>query len=323
MGHIPPHKTWEIHDASKLQTFMGCPREYFYRYVLGWEPEGSNVHLVFGSAWHLAMETLLLEGYTAEAVAHGYDQFMEEYRKTFTEGDDMTNGVKTPANALRGLTNYVKHWRGLDKFEVLETEVAGIVPVRSDANLHFRIDAIVRDIGPGPRGGKVFILEHKTGSQDSRQWRDQWSLSMQVGLYTHVLYSSGLVDPKEIFGAVVNGAIIRKNDEAFVRVPVRKTADHMRTWLWNVKHWYDMIQWNFAELEQCTPDEPVMMAFPMNTGNCTKYFGCAYHDFCTAWANPLKRCEATPMGYQTRWWNPADNDSTAKKVLELEAPKDE
>ena len=28
-------KSWDIKDASKLQTYLECPRSYFYQYILG------------------------------------------------------------------------------------------------------------------------------------------------------------------------------------------------------------------------------------------------------------------------------------------------
>ena len=65
---VPYHITHDVHDASKLQCFMDCPRQYFYRYVLGWSRQGSNIHLIFGEGWHRAMETLLREGYDTEAI---------------------------------------------------------------------------------------------------------------------------------------------------------------------------------------------------------------------------------------------------------------
>ena len=69
MHSIKPHETWDIHDASKIQAYMACPRAYFYRYVLGWETEEKNIHFIFGEGWHRAMEHLLINGYNSKAQA--------------------------------------------------------------------------------------------------------------------------------------------------------------------------------------------------------------------------------------------------------------
>jgi len=52
-----------------------------------------------------------------------------------------------------------------------------------------------------------------------------------------------------------------------------------------------------------------MMAFPMNTESCGNYFGCAYHDFCLAWPNPLKRCDEVPQGMKVEFWNPLEKSA--------------
>ena len=316
MGYLTPHESWEVIDASKTQTFLDCPRKYFYEYILGWRPDTKNVHLIFGSAWHEAMEYLLLNGYSAGDVLKAYEVFEEMYRADFAPEDDINNGNKTPENAFRALGNYARHFGPHDKFEVLYTEIAGTAPIDATRDMHFRIDAIVRD---PLHGNQIMALEHKTASQNSRQWHNQWNLKMQTNLYTHALYL--MYEASDVYGLMINGTVIRKNDEEFVRVPVRKTPENMQVWSWNVKFWLDMIQWNMDELEACTPEEPVLMAFPMNTESCTKYFGCAFHDFCTSWANPLSRCDEPPFGFKKEHWDPRSHDSTAKEVVKLDKPK--
>ena len=96
----------------------------------------------------------------------------------------------------------------------------------------------------------------------------------------------------------------------------------MQAWFWNVNHWFDMIQWEFERLGQCKESDPVMMCFPMNTENCTKYFGCAYHEMCRRWANPLQHIEEPPWGMKIEHWNPADEEKSAKKVFHLAKPEE-
>ena len=89
---------WDILDSSKIQSYMRCPRKYFFNHILGWsleeEEQGAleisssgllaapkseirkSEHLVFGTAWHHSMEHLLREnrkagmpkGYTIQSV---------------------------------------------------------------------------------------------------------------------------------------------------------------------------------------------------------------------------------------------------------------
>jgi hypothetical protein len=58
-----------------------------------------------------------------------------------------------------------------------------------------------------------------------------------------------------------------------------------------------------------------MMCFPMNPTNCTKYFGCKYHDYCMSWPNPLQRCEEVPYGMKIEYWDPSAEE--AKHTFKL------
>ena len=297
---IKEHYTWDIQDSSKVQEFMDCSRKYFYRYMLGWTSDAPNNHLVFGSAWHDAMEQLLLHGYEDVNVLKAYEKFLATYRASFPDETDELFGAKTPARVLEALVEYTQKYRSdFDDFEVLYTEIAGTVPLTEDRKLHFRQDSICK----GKEHFGYFSLEHKTaGATISRQWMQQWPLSTQVGCYTHVLYC--LYPPEEVYGVRVNGAGFLKTKFSFERVPIAKTMSSMQVWLWNTLFWLDQIQWNYDLLKECKESDEVMMAFPMNTQNCSKWFGCPYHDFCCAWHNPLKNCDEVPMGLKVEYWDP-------------------
>ena len=304
MNNIEYHPTWDILDSSKLTTYMDCPRRFFFEYVLSWRSDAPNNHLVFGTAWHDAMEHLLLNGYEDENVFEAFDKFLLSYREHFPEESDELYSPKTPTNALKALGLYCEqHRRDLSEFETLYTEIAGTVPINEDQILYFRMDSICKD-----NSGRIFSLEHKTGSRLSRFWTDQWPLSIQVGTYTHVM--NCLYDPKTVWGVKVNGTFFAKRNISFSRVPVRKTLDHMKQWLWNVAWWADQIRWQHDLLDRCTTGDQVLTAFPQQPGSCTKYFGCPYHDFCLAWPNPLAHADELPPGYVIERWDPSEREAT-------------
>lgn len=308
MNNIEPHYTWNILDSSKLAAYMDCPRRYFWEYVLSWRSDAPNNHLVFGTAWHHAMEHLLLNDYSDESVFEAFDKLLASYRPQFPEESDNLYWPKTPMNALKALGMYAEQYAAQDNFETLYTEIAGTVPINGDQALHFRLDSICRD-----DQGRIFSLEHKTGSRMSRQWTDQWQLAVALGTYTHVM--NCLFDPKTVWGVRVNGTFFAKKNISFLRVPVRKTMDHMKQWLWNTAWWADQIRWQFDLLERCSDSDQVLTAFPQQPGNCTKYFGCQYHDFCLAWPNPLQHIDDLPAGYIVERWDPSLMESTHKMDL--------
>lgn len=306
---IQPHDSWRIVDSTKLQTYLECPRSYFYEYILGWRPEQANLHLEFGKAWHLAMEHILLHGYTEDAVIEGWSLLNDHYRQYWGPEYDAGNAPKNPGNALRALMDYVHEYRGEEATQhVLYTEIAGTVPVSEARVLHFRMDSIIAI----DRG--FISREHKTGSTLSRIWTDQWAQSIQTGTYNHVLYC--LYPYEQVQGTEINGTFFQKTQNKFQRVPCRRSKEMMRDWFWTVLHTMDLLEWDTDRLmTKCSDGDDVLMAFAKNPTSCTKYFGCRYADFCLAWPNPLRKCAEVPMGMKVEWWDPSAEES--KQVFNL------
>ena len=122
----------------------------------------------------------------------------------------------------------------------------------------------------------------------------------------------------EVWGAKVNGIILRKQGNMFVRVPIRKTRASMDTWLLTINHWINMIKWEWERLSEAKPEDRILEAFPMNDQACTKYGVCTFLPYCTAWQNPLTRSDQAPPGLTVRHWNPeVEHKKTAKKEVKL------
>jgi len=274
---------------------------YFYEYMLGWRPETPNIHLEFGKAWHLAMEHFILFGYSDKQIGGAYNLFLNHYRQFFSEEMDSVNAPKDPANALRALVQYAIEY-AREEFTPIYTEVSGTVPIDKDHVVHFRLDSILEV------DGLIRSREHKTGSQLSRQWTDQWSLAVQTFVYNHVLCC--LYKPEQVWGVEINGVFFQKKENKFARVPARRNLNMMQTSYWNVLDYIHRMDRDKERLmNDCKEVDDVMMCYPMNPTNCAKYFGCRYYDFCMAWANPLQRCDEVPMGMKVEYWDPSLEES--------------
>jgi len=287
---------------------MDCARAYFFEFVLGWKPSQPNIHLEFGTAWHIGQEHLLLNGYGDISTLEAYQKLTTYYRQFFPEIMDDANHPKTPAMALKALMEYTREY-AREEFKVMYTEIAGTVSLTDKIVLHFRMDSILDTLDG------IKSREHKTGSQLSRPWTDQWALKMQTGVYNHVLYC--IFPAEKVWGVEINGTIFSKKNVQFVRVPSRRTLQSMEVWYWNTIWWITEIEKDFERLSLCTSDDVVMKCFKMNTENCTKYFGCKYHDFCVAWPNPLARAEELPLGFKIEYWDPSSEVLKAKKVFNI------
>lgn len=299
---FPLHPDMRKLDSTKINTFLDCPRQYFFNYVLGWISDRPNNHLVFGSAWHEAMEHLLLNGYSELSVVMAYEKFETYYRKHFPVDTDELFKPKTPTNALKALLAYCDQYRSdPSEFKTLHTEIAGSIAIDAERSIIFRMDSICESL----RDGNLFSLEHKTkGSSFSRQWTDQWALAFQVGTYSHVL--NCLAVDRPVKGVVINGVAFAQRETKFQRVPVFRSPAHMQNWLFHARHYCDRLEDEYEHLiAACSSlEDDVLTAFPQNPQSCTKYFGCPFYDYCCAWTNPLQHAEKPPLGFKMEHWDP-------------------
>lgn len=316
--------TTNIIDSSKINDFIKCPRYYFYSHILGWKPEGVNNHLLFGSAFHLALEHLMTNGY--DDVVGAYNKMLGRFRTKISPEEDELFEPKTMNNALIVLAKYAKkYYDDLQTFNVLHTEIAGSVSIGLNRQVYFRLDSLIKDL----KSGRISSIEHKTGSS-TYLWLDQWMLSIQIGTYTHVL--NCLYPGEELDSVIINGVFFFKAKGAwkdlnttgetklklpydFIREKIRKTKDQMEVWLWTVNYFYGEILRHMEKLEK---DENlgVMECFPMRHVSCRDYNRlCEYHNFCTAWPNPLHRCDQVPLGFHQEFWNPMEEEAKLTVTL--------
>lgn len=318
---VPEHYTWHQVDSSKLSTYRDCPREFFFRYLLGWAIPTDSHHLVVGTAWHLAMEHISKHAADPNRADAAFTIFLNDLRKTFSPAFDETLGAKGPGNIQKALTQYAERYANdHTEWETLHIEVPATATIGHDRAISGRMDLVRRS----KSDGMVRVFDHKTTSQDSFGWRNQWTLSFQLGTYIHALYC--VYEPGQVWGAIVDGAILRQaksergtskgND--FARVEVRRTPDQQAAWLADVNMWWDRIEADFALLGRTSPSEPVMTAFPRNDGHCVRYNSiCPYHAICTLQPNPLQLAEqvqdsqSPPLGMEVRFWDAALHEAVS------------
>jgi hypothetical protein len=295
---------------------------FFYRHILGWKPDQPNVHLVFGEAWHAAREHMLLHGY--DDLQGAYKAFCSVWYSNFDDSMEQLYPAKSPAAAAQAIAQFAGHYnRDLVENKVLYTEISGSVPIDNRGRvLFFRIDSVLENI----EKGYIFSWDHKTkGGNFTQQWENDFFLSWQNGTYTHCLYC--LYPIELVKGVEFCGTSFRylKSTKSiaidFRRVPAFRNPRQMNIWLWNVIDTYDRYEYEMQRLAKCSDSDPVMQAFPMNPGRCSKYFGCEFWDYCQTWSNPLRHCSEPPLGFKTEYWDPREIKTTHK--MDLEAPKNE
>jgi hypothetical protein len=291
---VPIHYTHKVLDSTKVRIFQECPRHFFYEHILGWQQEKS-VHLVFGSAWHDAMEHLMHHGHGQESVLEAFKKFLDTWEEN--DGPMFDHPSKNPHSAMRALATYAKTWRWNPE-DLLYTELAGPVPLDDEKHRQFyvKFDAVFNDPTQG-----ICSLEHKTTGRLTNQWREQWHTDVQMLSYQMALR---LLYNDQQFGAVIiNGAVFRTKDFEFLRIPTaansRMIAQHNR----DLNYWFDVIDWNLEMLAECSPSDSHFDAFHRNPANCAKW-GCKFQSICHNVPNPLQRLDEPPYGTEVRFWDP-------------------
>lgn len=324
---VPERPVHSIIDGSKLKDLKDCPRGFFFRHILGWTPEDPNIHLVFGSALHAAMESFLIHGMdTEEKVQMAYLAFMDTWDRRTDESpfpDNLTE-AKNPEQAMLLLYDYAERYKGdMQRFETLYTEVQGVFPINKDGSriLHFNMDGVLREV----ERDKIVLQEHKSTGRHSKHWETQWDYTQQVTNY----FLAGVMHFgfERVDRVEVNGLVVRRptksiqNNFDFLRIPVRKSGAQLQANIAQLNHWWDYLEWNKDQLCKTEQDSPVLQAFPPNDASCAK-FGCRFYPHCQK-ANPLAEYgSAPPIGYKEEFWDPTKRD-TIRYTLDLTEGKGE
>lgn len=312
--------TLRLYDNTRLSDFKRCPRFYMYRHEFNWNTKGVRLPLVFGGAWHAALEViwanigLVPKG---ELATRAFGAFLEHWcGEGLPAPSDMDYEMekemapRTPGRAFEMIVDYIdKRLPHAADFEVLAIEKPFIVPLDPNDDTLFyvgKIDKIVR------RMGKVLGIEHKTttayrkGGPFRGGFLDSFSPNSQVDGYIYALH---MLYPNEVGGVWVDGALVHKTESGFVFIPVEKKLEHLDSWLSDTRWWIEQLEAEKVKLEeerQVQGRSPYLRAFPKRTSACWDFqAACPYLDLCKAWPNPVGK--QIPPGYVDERWNPLDH----------------
>lgn len=292
-------------DNSMLDVMRVCPRKYYFRHIRHWETKGTKVPLIFGSAWHSAMDFVWsgVQGNNDhQLLAGAMTAFMKEWnRGGFDSAMDFDLFPRTPARALDMLTEYIKTYRGfLERIQLLEVETSFIVPLTlDDANIFYigKWDKVFRD-----RLG-ITIADHKTASSMQQSWLNSFSPNGQMDGYLHAGHATY---GDEMHAVLIDGALVSKTKIDFQRIPLQRQESQLNAWAWEVTDLIDMIELNEERLLEYRASEKrldYLPAFPKCTTSCTQYYGtCPYHDLCKYFDNPEHK--SIPDHMQDAVWVP-------------------
>jgi len=338
LGLLEVPDTYDTFRSSQLQTYQVCPRQYLYEHLLRWEEDRADrsaLHLSFGSAHHVAQETLLLMGYTPEAVAQAYINFENEWLRS---GYGVTDLLTVDKDFSKIIINVCKSIDSgaVDINHTLDT----LVPVMFDfpkkpeaKSTHSELAALLRqyaarpfnikdskvlytEIGfvvpiamkyilrgridailETPRG--IVVIDHKTTGRAMSSYIDQWNVKFQAGAYTHFACAEFGIENVNSFR--IWATIFKKGATIeFTEIPVYRNKELLETWHWEAQCLIADLVRDFDRLSHVKEDDIVMKAFPRCGEACSNYYGCPFIAFCSTLANPTRVMDAPPIGFRLR-----------------------
>ena len=298
-------------DNTALQAYMACPREYWLSMVEHRRPKGKSAPLVFGSAWHKALEIHYRSGGNRDLVYMAVEAAWE--------GHDAADDYRTLNRVLMEYDKYVKHYGPPDK-EDAKTVGAGadaIVEMSTNAQgdelLHpwaGKLDRVIE------LGGLYYIEDHKTTSRFDKNYFRQFELSNQMMGYTYL--GKQLLPNLNIVGVRINLLHVLTEKSAFHRQLFTFSPPQIQEWAQNTNRWMrrladDYIEasrdWDLAQEFGQDRGEISPPSFPGHYGDngCSRKFGmCSYHGVCSS--SPKVRRSVLEREFEINPWNPLEAD---------------
>lgn len=325
-----------IHDNSTLSEAKRCLRKHYFRHELGWRPAEPEMALVFGEAWHSAMDVMWKMCCGASRINNSavIEASFAAFNKVWGDNalpalgdaspdqlEDM--GARSPATALEMLHAYLhKRSEFLLSSELLHIEQPFAVPIDLEGKIFYagKLDKVIR------HDGDVIIIDHKTttlssGTQKDRNYGirasylESFSPNSQFDGYAfagHMLYKA-----KAVWADI---ALVHKNaHDVFKWVIVERQFAALDSWLWGTHYWIDAVERNREAAASPEADSsPYLPAFPMNTSACFDFNrNCPYLDLCRGYPNPKNK--PLPPGFIQEFWSPfAENQLQRIGMIEAE-----
>lgn len=288
-------------DNTALSSYKDCPRKYYLRHVLDWRSEGTSLPLVFGLAWHSAMDAVWRMAKKVpkeELPSYGLAAFLETWEgqghpAELTLEQIESYSPRTPSVAHEMLVGYVNARHGMmQSVELLSLEQPFAVPLPQLDNVWYvgRLDKVVQATG------QLLVLEHKTTTEYKKDggfrstYVEGWYSDSQCKGYQYggALFFPGL---KQVW---VDAALVHaKVHNAFRFIPIEHQMPLLQEWITDTKDWIARIHADTAR-----------GYFPKNENSCVGKFGaCQFLDICRTTSDP-ERLSTPPAGYVKEKWQP-------------------
>lgn len=316
-------------DYSSLSTYLSCPREFLFQYVMNLRPAGQSIHLVFGSCWHYGLESsynLLLENPKLSVMdctvnsIKAFNALWDLDGAPFWKNEDLIF-PKSPGHAANMYKAYWDRFLTADAGErkVIAVETPFLIDLSTYApelpNYIGRLDLVLSN---GDNG--IEIIDHKTAKALYKTSPQTYEMSFQTDGYL----TAGRLYYDKIPIITYRLALCQKSKIDFPPITINKRSSAIDHFLINLIHYSQEIKHNLALLAEdkveCLKRTDILKSFPRCPGySCTTFAStCAYYDLCRLRNNPLLWLDKAPQGFHFHAWDPTKHEVETKKRL-LEA----
>lgn len=322
-------------DNTMIEAYRQCERKFYFRHVRGWVPDVAAMPLIFGKAWHTAMDTVWPtinaspEMPTRDVVELGMQAFLSDWQEAGLPSIEAFLDMsleeqkkflpRTPMVAMEMLYCYIEQRRQMIRdCELIAVERPFAVPIDpNDKDLWYcgKLDKVIR------QGKKIITIEHKTTTLYKKEgpfqnsFTESFSPNSQVDGY---LFSTKMIYGSEVYAVYVDAALVhRDHHDGFRIIPISRLTEALDAWLWQTHRRIASIKTDLAlltEARNAGAQHKYLAAFPQKTEACTLYGNCPYLDVCRMMPNP--ELYDTPSGFKQEFWSPFDQLHLDKLGLE-------
>lgn len=267
-----------------INTFQECPRKWYIKYLCGILPTKLGKALIFGKAWHKALEEFYRwdgSGDSRAVAEKAYGVLLSELdadRESFKSLDDYTESRERAALLLRKW--YETFGEKLhEEYVVLSIEEQLEPKVGDKFTMTIRPDAVVKRRADGA----ILVPEHKTTGYSLDAMIETVNTQDQATAYSWGVLQAK-VDWRLNFSGVLLDVIYNRNAhvDAQQTVIIRSNYSIVEFEL-NMLGLFEDLATRIKKVEAKPDLSPLL--FPRNGSACSK-FGCEYADICRTKVSP-------------------------------------
>ena len=289
----------QVFDSSMLSAFRGCPKKYYYNYLLGLSKPGHSIHLHFGGIIAAAVEHTRKAFYgdglsQPEAVLKGAQHILKSWGEVVTP----EKSAKTLENCLLTHADYFVEYPLAYDFVKPFKLANGTLSV--ECNFALPLDTRHPTTGEplvycgrfdmlGKSDNGFYVVDEKTTASLGGSWAAQFNNRAQLTGYAWGAKTFGF----PLSGIIIRGVGILSKETKFQQV-IQQRPD------WQIALWKEQTERDLKRI--IASWEAGWFDMVMDKG-CADFGQCTYLTLCTS-----KDPENWMGDYVISHWNPLHRD---------------